>query len=172
MSRRGAELTEKVVRQIDDIADFFVTLSQADLAKPRPPGEASRKSGHVAGGRTLGDAAAHIAEGYHFILRFLRSAGYVSGAPVGGSIHGRGPAPIPSELRKRLAEAKTEVGIIADLTDEQLDSVPPPKSSRFSDGRRTLEQLIEKCIGHQAQHLIDLKGAVASPARAGDAPDG
>lgn len=76
------------------------------------------------------------------------------------------PAPNPPELRKRLAETKAEVGIIADLTDEQLDGAPPPKRSRFSDGRRTLEQVIEEAIAHQAQHLADLTAAVASPARA------
>lgn len=96
----------------------------------------------------------------------LKSAGYVPGAPAGGSIHGRGPAPTLPKLRKRLAEARAEVGIIADLIDEQLDSVPPPKSSRLSDGRRSLEQVIEEVIAHQAGHLNDLKRAVASPERA------
>lgn len=112
----------------------------------------------------MGDAAAHIAEGYHFIVRFLRSVGYIPGAPADGSIHGRGPEPTQPELRKRLAAARHEVGIIADLTDEQLDSVPPAKSSRFSDGRRTLEQVIEEAIAHQAEHLSDLRSAMWSPA--------
>lgn len=166
MSGRGEKLMGKVTRQIDDIAEVFATLSEADLAKPRPASEESGKSGHVAKGRSVGDAAAHIAEGYHFIVRFLRRAGHVPGAPAGVRIHGRGPEPSLPELRKRLAEAKPEVGVIADLTDEQLDNVPPPKSSRFSDGRRSLEQVIEEAIAHQAGHLNDLKRAVASPERA------
>ena len=165
MSERAEGLMQKVIRQIDDIAEVFATLSEADLAKPRPPGEESGKSDHVAKGRTLGDAASHIAEGYHFIVRFLESAGYVPGGPAGGSIHGRGPAPSLPELRKRVGEAKAEVSVIADLTDEQLDSVPPPKSSRFSDGRRSLERVIEEAIAHQAEHLNDLKRTVASPER-------
>lgn len=164
MCARGEALMKKVIRQIGDIDEVFASLNEADLAKARPPGEESGKSGHAAKGRTLGDAAAHIAEGYHFIVRFLRSAGYVPGAPAGGSIHGRGPSPTPIELRKRLTEAKSEIGIIADLTDEQLDSVPPAKSSRFSDGRRTLEQVIEEAIAHQAEHLSDLRSAMWSPA--------
>lgn len=155
MSQRGAELSDKVTRQIDDIARFFDGLSEADLAKADP----ERK------GRTIGEAAAHIAEGYHFLVRLLKSAGHVPGEPPGGSIHGRGPAPSLPALRGRLAEARTEVRIITDLTNEQLDSVPPPKSSRFSDGRRAIKQVIEEVVAHQAQHLADLKHAVTSPAQ-------
>jgi len=166
MSARGEALMNKVTRQIEDIAQVFATLSDSDLSRPRSTGEDSDRTRHAAKGNSVGDAAAHIAEGYHFIARFLRSAGYVSGAPAGGSIHGRAPAPDLPALRKRLDQAKTEVGVIADLTDEQLESVPPARSSRFSNGRRSLEQVIEEAITHQAQHLADLKAAVASPARA------
>ena len=156
MSQRGEDLLDKVKRQIDDIAQVFERLGEADLAKADP----ERK------GRTIGEAAGHIAEGYHFLVRFLTSAGHVPGRPAGGNIHGRGPELALPSLRTRLAEARTEVGIIANLADQQLDSVPPPKSSRFSNGRRSLEQLIEEVIVHQAQHLNDLKSALASPAKA------
>ena len=156
MSQRGTELLVKVTRQVDDIAEVFDRLGEADLARADPGRQ----------GRTIGEAAGHIAEGYHFLVRFLASMGHVPGRPPGGSIHGRGPELALASLRTRLAEAKAEVGIIAGLTDEQLDSVPPPKSSRFSDGRRTLEQLIEEVILHQAQHLSDLTSALASPAQA------
>ena len=156
MSQRGTDLLDKVTRQIDDIAEVFDRLSEADLARADP----ERK------GRTIGEAAGHIAEGYHFLVRFLTSAGHVPGRPAGGSIHGRGPQLALASLRARLAEARTEVGIIAGLTDQQLDSVPPPKSSRFSNGRRTLGQLIGEVINHQEQHLNDLKSALASPAQA------
>ena len=156
MTQRGTDLVEKVTRQIDDIAEVFDRLGEADLTRADPGRE----------GRTIGEAAGHIAEGYHFLVRFLTSAGHVPGRPPGGSIHGRGPEVAPPSLRARLAEARIEVGIIANLTDQQLDSVPPPKSSRFSNGRRTLEQLIEEVINHQEQHLNDLKSALASPAGA------
>ena len=156
MSQRGTDLLDRVTRQIDDIAEVFDRLGEAELARADPERE----------GRTIGEAAGHIAEGYHFLVRFLTSAGHVPGSPPGGSIHGRGPELALHSLRARLAEARAEVGIVANLTDQQLDSVPPPKSSRFSNGRRTLEQLIEEVIVHQAQHLSDLKSALASPAGA------
>ncbi|MDQ3927554.1 MAG: hypothetical protein M3328_00245, partial [Chloroflexota bacterium] len=38
--------------------------------------------------------------------------------------------------------------------------MPPAGSSRFSDGIRTLEQVIDEVIAHQAAHLMMLKGAV------------
>ena len=156
MSARAAGLMDRITRQIDEIARLFAGLAKSDLPKPHPERE----------GRTLGEAAAHIAEGYHYLARFLRGPGHGPGARSGEGIHGRGPAPTLPELCKRLAEARPEVRIVGDLTDEQLDNVPPPKSSRFSDGRRTLEQVIEEVIAHQAGHLAELERALASPVRA------
>jgi len=149
MSQRGTALMDKASRQIDEIGALFAALGEADLARPsleRP-------------GRTVGEEAAHIAEGYHFMGRFLQSAAYLTGGPAGGGVHGRGIAPTLSGLRERLAEGRAAIGKLVDLTDEQLDSVPPAKSSRFSDGRRNLEQVLEEVIAHQAGHLIELQRA-------------
>lgn len=151
MSERGTDLKRRVDRQMDDIAAAFANLGEADLTKP----DLKRK------GRTVADAAAHIAEGYHFLVRFLWSAGYVPGGSAGGHGHERPTALSLPELRQRLDDGRIEISVIADLTDQQLDSVPPPKSSRFSDGRRSLELAIEEVIAHQTQHLTDLKTAVA-----------
>ena len=150
MSTRGAQLLDRVTKQIDDIAEVFASLKEADLMKPDPERQ----------GRTVGDSAAHIAEGYHFVARFLQSAGHVPEAPAGDHVHARPTALSSPELRKRIAEARNAAGVIAGLTDDRLDSIPPPKSSRFSDGRRTLEQVIEEAIGHQAGHLAQLTRAV------------
>src|SRR5918993_5777237 len=76
--------------------------------------------------------------------------------------HGRTlpPATLP-DVVDRLTAGKAPIGLLADLTDEQLDSVPPAGSSRFSDGCRTLEQVIDAVIAHQAAHLVTPKRAVA-----------
>src|SRR5215204_6714815 len=76
--------------------------------------------------------------------------------------HGRtfSPAALP-DVVNQLTGGKAPIGLLADLTDEQLDSVPPAGSSRFSDGSRTLEQVIDEVIAHQAAHLVTLKRAVA-----------
>lgn len=148
MAPRAIELMERANRQIDEIAALFGAIAEADLAKP----SAERPR------RTVGDEAAHIAEGYHFLGRFLQ--GYLSGAQPSGGVHGHGVAPSLSGLRERLAGSRAVIAELAKLTDEQLDSVPPAKSSRFSDGRRTLEQVTEEVIAHQASHLAELKRSV------------
>ena len=160
MSERGTELMTNASCQLDEMAEFFGTLDEADLRKPCPD-----EAGDGAGD-TVGAAAAHMAEGYHLLGRFLQATGYVPGSPVTGNspghgrCHGHAPAALPDVL-DWLISGKVPIGLLADLTDEQLDSVPPAPSSRFSDGRRSLERVIEAVIDHQAAHLATLKRAVA-----------
>jgi len=151
MSERGADLMRKASGQLGEIDEFFATLSEADLSKTC--------SDHA--GDTVGAVAAHMAEGYHYLGRFLRAAGYVAGLPAAGGSHGRGSVPALPDMLDRLACGRVPIGLLADLTDEQLDSVPPAGSSRFSNGRRILEQVINAVIAHQAAHLATLRLAVA-----------
>jgi hypothetical protein len=159
MSERGARLMAKADRQLSEMVEFFGTLDEADLCKP-----CHDDTGHGPGG-TVGAVAAHMAEGYHLLGRFLQATGYVPGSLAMGNNHGHdhghAPEALP-DMRDRLTGGKAPIGLLADLTDEQLDSVPPPRSSRFSDGHRTLEQVIDAAIAHQAAHLMTLKGAVGA----------
>ena len=162
MSERGTELMTRMSRQLDEIDEFFGRLNDADLPKP------CRDEGGDDPGRTVGAVAAHVAEGYHRLGQFLRSAGYVGQSPAGetshSNEHGHGRANSPEvtpDLLNRLIAGKAPIGLLADLTDEQLDSVPAAGSSRFSDGRKTLEQIIDQVIAHQAAHLAALQRAVA-----------
>ena len=68
------------------------------------------------------------------------------------------PEALP-DMRDRLAAGKALIGLLGDLTDEQLDSMPPAGSSRFSDGCRTLDQVIEAVITHQEAHLLTMQRA-------------
>jgi hypothetical protein len=155
VTERGAELMTSASRQLGEIAEFVDTLDDADLRTPYPDDA----------GETVGEAAAHVAEGYHLLGRFLQAAGYAPGAPAGGDgrghvRHGRAPAPTAvADVRERLSAGKAPIGLLAHLTDEQLDSVPRP-ANRFADGRRTLEQAIREVIAHQAARLDGLRGAV------------
>jgi hypothetical protein len=159
----------RVSQQFDEITEFFGTLTDADLRKPCPD-----KDGDVAGD-TVGPAAAHLAEGYHRLGRFLRSAGYAPGSPATthGYGHGHGhdhqraqaPEAVPDVLDVPglldwLIDGKAAIGLLADLSDEQLDSVPA-RVNQFADGRRTLAQVIDETFAHQAAHLATLKRAVA-----------
>lgn len=153
MSKRGTELMTKASRQLGEIAEFFGTLDEADLRKPCPDDDA---------GDTVGAVAAHAAEVYHHLGRFLQATGYAPASPATGNSHGHGrrhpPTALPDVL-DRLTAGKAPIGLLADLTDEQLDNVPLAGSGRFSDGRRTLERVIDAVIAHQAAHLVTLKRA-------------
>jgi hypothetical protein len=162
VSERCTELMTRMGRQLDEIAEFFGTLNDADLPKP------CRDEGGDDPGKTVGAVAAHVAEGYHRLGQFLRSAGYVGQSRASETSHsdehGHGRANSPEatpDLLNRLIAGKAPIGLLADLTDEQLDSVPAAGSSRFSDGHKTLEQIIDEVIAHQAAHLAALQRAVA-----------
>ena len=167
MSERGTRLMAKADSQLSEMIEVFGTLNEADLHKPCPD-----ESPEDSDGITVGAVAAHMAQGYHFLGKFLQADRYLPESPATGNRKGRGhryrpghgrtfpPAALP-DVVDRLTAGKAPIGLLADLTDEQLDSVPPAGSSRFSDGSRTLEQVIYEVIVHQAAHLVTLKRAVA-----------
>jgi hypothetical protein len=166
MSERGTALMTKASRQLDEIAAFLGTLNEADLGKPCADASAGDTVDAAAahrGGDTVGATAAHMADGYDHLGRLLQTAGCVPGSPTTAGHHRHHHARVPEalpDLRARLVGGKARIALLADLTDEQLDSVPPAVGL-FSDGRRTLEQVIEAVIAHQAAHFATLKRAVA-----------
>lgn len=159
MSERATRLMAKADGQLSEIIEFFGTLDEADLRKSCPDEGAEHSAGD-----TVGAVAAHMAEGYHHLGRFLKATGNVPGPQAKPNNHrhdhGHASEALP-DIRVRLASGRTPIRVLTDLTDEQLDSVPPAGSSRFSDGHRTLEQVIDAVIAHQAAHLSTLKRAVA-----------
>jgi hypothetical protein len=107
VSERGTELMTRMGRQLDEIAEFFGTLNDADLPKP------CRDEGGDDPGKTVGAVAAHVAEGYHRLGQFLRSAGYVGQSRAGETSHsdehGHGRANSPEatpDLLNRLIAAR------------------------------------------------------------------
>lgn len=154
MSERGIELMTKVGLQLSEMTEFFATLSENDLSKPCRVGDADE---------TVGALAAHVAEGYHNLGRILQTASHTPNGDASEHGHGRtsvsGPASLPA-LVQRLADGKEPIGRLAGLSAEQLASTPPA-IPHLSDGRRTLENVIEDAITHQAEHLAALRQAVA-----------
>jgi len=74
----------------------------------------------------------------------------------------------PFELRaiiERLAVARRRVLTLADLTDAQLDSIPPSGAMRFADGKRTLERVITGMLTHQASQRDAVAAALAQVQR-------
>ena len=63
----------------------------------------------------------------------------------------------------QLSATRTTLGRLAELTDRQLDAIPPNGSFRFCDGRRTLEHVLASLLKHQG-HQIDALTAVIAEA--------
>lgn len=64
-----------------------------------------------------------------------------------------------AQLLKQLAGSRRDLTRIAELTDNQLDAIPPDGSFRFCDGQRTLEQVLESLIKHQAHQVQAVEAA-------------
>jgi hypothetical protein len=66
--------------------------------------------------------------------------------------------------------ARRRVQTLADLTDAQLDSIPPSGAMRFADGKRTLERVISGMLTHQASQRDAVEAALAQVRRCGPQP--
>ncbi len=64
-------------------------------------------------------------------------------------------------LLERLSLGRNSLSLLADLTDEELDRVPPASGMRFCDGQRALEQIVTSLIKHQSHQVDALKQALA-----------
>ena len=60
---------------------------------------------------------------------------------------------------EQLNASRETLGRIAELTDSQLDAIPPKDSFRFCDGQRTLEQVLAGLLKHQAHQVEALRTA-------------
>jgi hypothetical protein len=105
--------------------------------------------------------------GRHRAPRFSRFRGH--GAPSqaesgSGTVLHDGPYTADNTnlaiVATELATTRKTVGRIAELTDTQLDEIPPKGAFRFCDGRRNLEQVIASALKHQAHQLDSLKASV------------
>ncbi|MFG1967408.1 alpha/beta fold hydrolase [Nonomuraea sp. NPDC049028] len=166
MSERGKALMEAATRQLREAMDLFGRMTEADLRKP------CHDEGGDGAGDTVGAAGRHLADGYGRLGGLVRGAAdgpaaHQAGQHDGSVTHGGGHdgAPGPANLADLLGDltrANDQISRLGDLTDERLDSVLDPATSRFSDGRRTLEQVIGVALAHQAEHLSTLRRAVAA----------
>ena len=59
-------------------------------------------------------------------------------------------------LLVRLAAARDALATIGQLSDEQLDSIPPAGEMKFADGQRTLEQIVASLFKHQRRQVTAL----------------
>jgi hypothetical protein len=183
MTERAQELSATVDRQIADLIDLLATLDQAALSRPCPGreklgdgtiGAAARHTAdnyqQIAGFVQTGDrmSAAHqpAQHGGHRIPKFLRVLGHGPQDHAshdharGTDGHDNGYTAKNIDLDvvvEQLGASRDTLGQIAELTDSQLDQVPPKDSFRFCDGQRTLEQVLAGLLKHQAHQLEALR---------------
>jgi hypothetical protein len=179
MTSRAQRLHATADEQIAELI-HIVSLEDHMLRRPLPGRE-------KLGDGTIGASARHTADNYQRIAGFIATssqmtAGHDSrGHRMPGFLRGLGHPPRrhtappgaghdvgysadttnPRALADQLTATRGALGRIADLTDSQLDAIPPIDSFRFADGRRTLEQVLASLLKHQAHQLAALTAAVA-----------
>ena len=183
MTERAHALAATADRQIAELIELLLTLDQAALRRPCPGREKLGDGTIGAAARHTADnyqriaafvqtsdrmSATHqpAAPGGHRIPRLLRALGHgpQDHAPRdhGADQHDDGYTAEDIDLDavvEQLGASRDALGRIAELTDSQLDQVPPKDSFRFCDGQRTLEQVLGGLLKHQAHQLEALRTA-------------
>jgi hypothetical protein len=185
MTERGRQLHATTDEQIGELIGLIWGLGVAALRR-RCPGREKLGDGTVrasaqhtadnyqpiAGFVQTSDrmSRAHIPaqHGGHRIPRFLRAIG---DAPVDHAEHNPGPGQHADHYSadtidlgavvEQLSASRATLGRVAELTDSQLDAIPPDGSFRFCDGQRTLEQVLAALLKHQGHQVDSIRSAVA-----------
>jgi hypothetical protein len=185
MTQRGQELHAAADAQIVELIGVMSTLDEATLRLPCPGREKLGDGTVAASARHTADNYQRIAafvqtsdgmsgahsptpNGGHRIPRFLRALGH---GPADHGEHGPGVGQHDDQytadtidltaVATQLSASRHTLGQIADLTDSQLDTIPPKDSFRFCDGRRTLGQVLAALLKHQSHQVDALKTALA-----------
>jgi hypothetical protein len=172
MTERAQQLSGTAEGQINELIDLLSTLDRSALSRPCPGRE-------KLGDGTIGAAVRHTADNYQRIAGFVETSDRMSAAHGGHRIPkflralGHRPQDHASQdhgadqrhngytadnididsVVEQLNGARDALGQIAELTDRQLDQVPPKDSFRFCDGQRTLEQVLAGLLKHQAHQV-------------------
>jgi hypothetical protein len=156
VGERGTQLLDTADRQISELIGLLSTAGDAALQRPCP---GRGRLGHG----TVGATASHTADNYHRVAGFLKTT-LEGRSDHGPRSHGAGHTADNVDLDgllERLSAAKGELALLADLSDEQLDVVPPADDMRFVDGQRTLAQIVTSLLKHQHHQVDAVRAGVA-----------
>jgi hypothetical protein len=182
MSQRAEQLHTAADEQLGALIELLATVDEETMRQPCPGRE-------KLGDGTIGAIAAHNTENYERIATFVATTETMTGrhgsgrqrrhgmrgllrglghpppehARAGGAGHGHAftaDRADPGELVERLATTRADLARIAQLADDQLDSVPPKDSFRFCDGQRTFEQVLEGLLKHQDHQVKALQAVL------------
>jgi hypothetical protein len=185
MSERGIQLHETAEGPISELIDLLSTRGEAALSLPCPGREKMGDGTLAACALHTADRYQLIAEflqaaagqmprarvgstqARHRIPRFLLDRGHgPAGHGEGDHDSGMHDGDYTAEsadldgLLERLSAARDALSVLAEMTDEQLDTVPPAGSFRFCDGQRSLEQVVTGLLKHQGHQVDAMKAAV------------
>ncbi len=176
MNAQATQLLGMADRQMSTLIGLLSGADDAALHRPCPDRE-------TLGDGTVAAVAQHTADNYLRIAAWLQATADNPEARSHARPPGHGITPIlqtrghgppdhaTSSHRERmdrysaqrvdlpalldqLSTARSTVGRIGELTDQQLDTVPPASDMKFCDGQRTLEQILAGLLRHQG-HQID-----------------
>jgi len=184
MTERGKQLHATADGQIAELIGLMSTVDEASLPLPVPgreklgDGTVAACAWHTADNYQRIAAFVQISDrmsGAHEptqhrvqrIPRFLRALGH---GPTDHAGHGPGAGQHEDEYAahnfdlgavvEQLSASRGALGRIAQLTNSQLDAIPPKDSFRFCDGQRTIEQVLASLLKHQGHQVDALKGAI------------
>ena len=184
MTERAQILAATAQAQITELTDLLTTLDEAALNEPCSGREKlgdgtigaalrhtadnyQRIAGFVDTSARMSASHQPAAAGGHHIPKFLRAFGHgpQEHAPPGHGAgqHDDGYTAENVDLGavvEQLSTVRDQIRQIGELTDRQLDQVPPKDSFRFCDGQRTLEQVLTGLLKHQAHQLEALSSSV------------
>jgi hypothetical protein len=164
MNAGGTQLQEMASGQISELIALISARGEAALRLPCPGRE-------KLGDGTVAACAMHTADNYHRIAAFLQGQRGGGHTRIAKLLHHHGDDQHQDNYQAdniellavldRLSAARAALSVLADLTDAQLDTVPPASEMKFCDGQRTLEQIVAKLLNHQNHQLDALKAAIA-----------
>jgi hypothetical protein len=184
MTSRAHQLQSTADRQVGELIALLSTAEPAAL-RSRCPGREKFGDGTIAAN------AKHTADNYQRIAKFVTASDRISAnhapAQAGGhriprvlralghaqvdhedhSTHSRADPYTaesvgPPAVLDQLSRARQTLKEIAQLTDLQLDTIPPKHSFRFCDGQRNLEQVLRGLLTHQGHQLDALNAALTT----------
>jgi hypothetical protein len=185
MTERGKQLYATVDQQITELIDLIQTLDEPALHRPCAGREqlgdgtvaaCAQHTAHnyqrigtfIATADRTSAGHARRQRGGHRIPPFLRALGHqpAEHSPRGADGHRHDEQytaenTSPADLIEQLAAARENLSGITELTDRQLDTIPPKDSFRFCDGQRTLGQVLTGLFKHQDHQVRALQSALS-----------
>jgi hypothetical protein len=164
MSERGTQLQETANGQISELIALISTPGKVALRLACPGRE-------KLGDGTVAACAMHTADNYHRIAGFLQGQRGGGHTRIAKFLHRHREDQHQDNYRAdnidlpalldRLSAGRAALSVLADLTEAQLDTVPPASEMKFCDGQRTLQQIITNLLNHQNHQLGALRAATA-----------